>query len=67
MAFVSSVGKVHLPSTIPSHNELETDEAPEPLSEDFRKLLATITREEVDKYTTRCPHLETSQLMTEVR
>jgi len=71
VAFVSSVGKVHLPSTIapssllPSDNDQESDEAQDALSEDFRKLIATITREEVDKYTTRCPHTETSERMIE--
>ena len=68
MAFVSSVGKVHLPSTIPPplEDDKDNDEAQDALSEDFRKLIATITREEVDKYPTRCPHPETSERMTEV-
>jgi chorismate synthase len=72
VAFVSSVGKIHLPSTIappslvPSDDGEENDEVQDALSEDFRKLIATITREEVDKYTTRCPHPETSERMTEV-
>ena len=72
VAFVSSVGKVHLPSTIapsspvPSDSDQESDEAQDALSEDFRNLIATITREEVDKYATRCPHPETSERMIEV-
>ncbi|KAG6902985.1 hypothetical protein C0995_008558 [Termitomyces sp. Mi166 len=67
VAFVSSVGKIHLPSTIAptsSGNEDE-DEAQDALSEEFRNLLKTVTREEVDKYPTRCPHPETSEHMTQ--
>lgn len=68
IAFVSSVGKVHLPSTIApvSNNNDDDDDVPDALSEDFRKLLSTITREEVDKFATRCPHPETSERMTKV-
>ncbi|KAH9043797.1 chorismate synthase [Lactarius pseudohatsudake] len=53
VAFVSSVGKIHLPSTIEDS-----------LTPEFRTLLAKVTREEVDKFTTRCPHAETSERMT---
>ncbi|KAF8060952.1 chorismate synthase [Lyophyllum atratum] len=69
VAFVSSVGKIHLPSTVappslvPSGNE--DDEVEDALSEEFLNLIKTITREEVDKYTTRCPHPETSERMTQ--
>lgn len=72
VAFVSSVGKIHLPDSLapPSLTSLKgseaEDEAEDALSPEFRKLLATITREEVDKYSTRCPHQETSEKMTEV-
>lgn len=72
VAFVSSVGKIHLPDSLapPSLTTLkggeDDDEAEDALSPEFRKLLATITREEVDKYTTRCPHAETSERMTQV-
>ena len=72
VAFVSSVGKIHLPDALapPSLTALkggeDDDEAEDALSPEFRQLLATITREEVDKYTTRCPHLETSEKMTQV-
>jgi chorismate synthase len=62
VAFVSSVGKVHLPSFVPN----AVDEAEDALSPEFRALLATVTREEVDKFPTRCPHPETSEHMTEV-
>lgn len=71
VAFVSSVGKIHLPSTVdpPSvsaTNADEDDTAQDALSPEFIKLLSTITREEVDKYLTRCPHPETSERMTKV-
>jgi len=72
VAFVSSVGKIHLPDSLapPSLTTLEggeeDDEVEDALSPEFRKLLTTITREEVDKYTTRCPHQETSEKMTQV-
>lgn len=45
----------------------DPDFAEDALSPEYVKLLKTITREEVDKYTTRCPHGETSEKMTEVR
>jgi len=70
VAFVSSVGKVRLPSSIvrPTKNvdedEDNEDEAEDALSPEFRTLLATVTREEVDKFQTRCPHPETSERMT---
>ena len=72
IAFVSSVGKIRLPDSLapPSLTNLkgdeDEDEAEDALSPSFKKLLATITREEVDKYPTRCPHQETSDRMTQV-
>ncbi|KAF9471305.1 chorismate synthase [Pholiota conissans] len=69
VAFVSSVGKVHLPSTLapPTLTRQNTDEdddkAEDALSKDFIHLLSTVTREEVDKLPTRCPHPETSERM----
>ncbi|KAJ6573932.1 chorismate synthase [Mycena vulgaris] len=64
VAFVSSVGKVHLPVTVgaPSVDD-ENDDAPEPMSEEFRQLLATVSRADVDKHATRCPHPETADRM----
>ncbi|KAK7688089.1 hypothetical protein QCA50_008459 [Cerrena zonata] len=67
VAFVSSVGKVRLPSIVspPSQVAEEDDDVVEDaLSEEFVNLLKTITREEVDKFPTRCPHAETSEKMT---
>ncbi|KAF5377164.1 hypothetical protein D9615_006410 [Tricholomella constricta] len=70
VAFVSSVGKIHLPSSVapPSlvaSGDEDDDEAQDALSEEFRHLIKTITREEVDKFSTRCPHPETSERMTQ--
>jgi chorismate synthase len=65
VGFVSSVGKVHLPSTIASANNEDNDEAQDALSEEFQQLLKTVSRETVDKYPTRCPHEETSEKMTQ--
>ena len=71
VAFVSSVGKVHLPANVapPSLTPLNDDNddaAEDALSKDFVALLANITREQVDKHPTKCPHLETAERMTEV-
>jgi hypothetical protein len=44
----------------------DNDETEDALSPEFRVLLATVTREEVDKFPTRCPHPETSDRMTKV-
>ncbi|KAJ7356696.1 chorismate synthase [Mycena albidolilacea] len=62
IAFVSSVGKIHIPVSAAAADD-ESDDAPEPLSEEFRKLLATVSREEVDKHATRCPHPESAERM----
>ncbi|KAF5382232.1 hypothetical protein D9757_008950 [Collybiopsis confluens] len=68
VAFVSSVGKITIPSTDihapSSSNDDDDDDVQDALSENFRKLLATVTREQVDKETTRCPHPETAERMT---
>lgn len=69
VAFVSSVGKIHLPSNVapPAVNgDEDSDDVADALTPEFRELLATITREEVDKHPTRCPHLETAERMTKV-
>jgi chorismate synthase len=70
IAFVSSVGKVHLPATVappslvPTDGIEDNDDVPDALSAEFRQLLATVTRAGVDKHPTRCPHLETAERMT---
>jgi chorismate synthase len=58
VAFVSSVGKIHMGT---SSSE---DEA---LDEEYLQLLKTVTREDVDKNLIRCPHAATAALMEEVR
>lgn len=54
-----------MPST--TNEGEDNDEIDDALTPEFRTLLATLTREEVDKFTTRCPHVETSERMTQVR
>lgn len=72
VAFVSSVGKVHLPaavappSLVPADGNEDNDDAADALSSEFRQLLATVTRAEVDKHLTRCPHPETAERMAKV-
>ncbi|KIR96391.1 chorismate synthase [Cryptococcus deuterogattii 2001/935-1] len=56
VAFVASVGKVALPFA---------DEEDEVLGKEYMDLVKTVTREEVDKEITRCPHKETSKKMEE--
>ena len=72
VAFVSSVGKISIPSTqsaktlsgeAPSEDDDETEDA---LTPEFRELLRTVTRELVDGHLTRCPHPETAERMTQV-
>ena len=70
VAFVSSVGKIKLPafaSPAPQVASNDDDTVEDVLSPEFVHLLKTITREEVDKQPTRCPHAETAELMTKVR
>lgn len=67
VAFVSSVGKIRLPSLVPRATAEDDDAAEDALTPEFRTLLATVTREDVDRYPTRCPHAATSERMIEVR
>ncbi|PSR71115.1 hypothetical protein PHLCEN_2v12961 [Hermanssonia centrifuga] len=67
IAFVSSVGKINLPTIVspPSQVSPDDDDAVEDaLSTEFVQLLKTITREQVDAQPTRCPHPETAERMT---
>jgi chorismate synthase len=72
VAFVSSVGKVHLPasvappSLVPTDGDEENDDVQDALSPEFTTLLSSITRQEVDQHPTRCPHAETAERMTKV-
>ncbi|RXW19404.1 hypothetical protein EST38_g6450 [Candolleomyces aberdarensis] len=71
VAFVSSVGKIHLPALLsppsltPSDDNEDNDNVDDAISEEFRSLLTTITRDEVDKHPTRCPHSQTAEKMTQ--
>ncbi|KAJ3824348.1 chorismate synthase [Lentinula raphanica] len=67
VAFVSSVGKINIPFSIPSSSPSNEDEddVEDALSEEFRNLLATVTRDQVDRHATRCPHPETAERMTQ--
>ncbi|KAG9080041.1 hypothetical protein FRC06_007139 [Ceratobasidium sp. 370] len=67
VAFVASVGKIHIPTSVgaTASDSADPDYAEDALSSEYIKLLQTITREEVDKYPTRCPHQETSEKMTQ--
>lgn len=56
VAFVSGVGKVGLPF----------DDGEDIVGKEYLKLVAGVSREEVDKELTRCPHRETSAKMEEV-
>ncbi|KAL7416212.1 chorismate synthase [Mrakia frigida] len=60
VAFVSSVGKIHLPAFSTATGNEEDDE---PLSKEYVQLLNTVTREIVDKEMVRCPNREIAQLM----
>ncbi|KAI0369916.1 chorismate synthase [Pilatotrama ljubarskyi] len=67
VAFVSSVGKVHLPSALSPPSQVPEDDddtVEDALSPEFVELLRTVTREQVDAQPTRCPHPETSERMT---
>ncbi|CDO71766.1 hypothetical protein BN946_scf184920.g50 [Trametes cinnabarina] len=66
VAFVSSVGKVSLPSAVSPPSQVpegEDDVVEDALSPEFVELLRTVTREKVDAQPTRCPHAETSERM----
>lgn len=71
VAFVASVGKIHLPSSVappslapPDANE-ENDDSEDALSPEFVHLLKTVTRDAVDENPTRCPHPPTAERMTQ--
>lgn len=57
VAFVGSVGKITLPWKVEGASDEEV------LSNEYMNLINTVTREEVDKELTRCPHAETSAKM----
>lgn len=57
VAFVSGVGKIGLPFQ---------DGEEEVMSKELMRLVGQVSREEVDKELTRCPHKETSAKMQDV-
>lgn len=71
VAFVSSVGRVQLPSAVSPPSQVSADDdddvVEDALSPEFVELLKTVSREQVDAQITRCPHAETSERMTQVR
>ncbi|KAM0755095.1 chorismate synthase [Meredithblackwellia eburnea MCA 4105] len=56
VAFVSSVGSIHMPTS-------KTDDGD--VDEEYLTFLDGITRETVDKNNIRCPHVESAKLMEE--
>ena len=69
VAFVSSVGKIKLPSEVTPTSQVvdeEDDTVEDVLSPEYVTLLKTVTRAQVDAHPTRCPHLGTAEKMTKV-
>ena len=58
VAFVSSVGKIHMPTSKSEDEDID---------EDYLNFLSGLTRETVDQNAIRCPDLGTASLMEEVR
>lgn len=75
VAFVSSVGKVHMPSSTAIAKEIngqaqdddENDESEELQSQEYIDLLNTVTREQVDASQVRCPDEKSTERMVKVR
>lgn len=66
VAFVSSVGNVHLPAAIaPAPGTEDEDATADAHSPEFVKLLETVSRAQVDQHATRCPHPETAERMVQ--
>jgi len=70
VGFTSSVGKITIPST-PSPTSVSStapsvvdEDAEEALSPEFREILSTVTRAQVDANPTRCPHAATAEKIT---
>ncbi len=66
VAFVSSVGKIHMPSCTISSTSEDEDHVDDVLSPEYINILRTVTREQVDEDITRCPHIETREKMRAV-
>lgn len=63
VAFVSSVGKIKVPSTSPQSTDELDDDIESPISVEYLKMLNDVTREQVDQSLVRCPHTETAKKM----
>ncbi|GAA96747.1 uncharacterized protein L969DRAFT_90679 [Mixia osmundae IAM 14324] len=77
VAFVSSVGKVHIPYLASTSHAAsgqtvdligggeEEDDADELLTKEYMDMLSKVTREQVDQNNIRCPHPEAAKRMEE--
>ncbi|KAJ9102236.1 hypothetical protein QFC19_004780 [Naganishia cerealis] len=63
VAFVGQVGKVKIPFRKADPSQVDMQDDDEVLSEEYVNLINTVTREQVDKTITRCPHPDTSARM----
>jgi chorismate synthase len=63
VAFVSSVGKIKVPSTSPQSTDELDDDVESPISIAYLDMLHGITRQTVDESLVRCPHPETASKM----
>ncbi|KAG8945074.1 hypothetical protein FRC04_001235 [Tulasnella sp. 424] len=63
VAFVSSVGRISIPSTTISSTKEDEDHVDDVLNPEYIQLLKTVTREKVDEDITRCPHADTREAM----
>jgi len=75
VAFVSSVGKIHLPTTVGDkkggvqangvspYGDEEDDKSEELMSEEYLNLLNTVSREQIDASQVRCPDPTTTDKM----
>ncbi|BFZ54338.1 bifunctional chorismate synthase/riboflavin reductase [NAD(P)H] aro2 [Savitreella phatthalungensis] len=63
VAFVSSVGRVKVPSVVASTDADDVDDIESPVSKEYLDMLNAITRDKVDESLVRCPHEETATKM----
>lgn len=63
VAFVSSVGQVHVPQYPAKSASDDLDESELPMSDEFLHLLNTVTRDTVDKEDVRCPDAAVAEKM----
>lgn len=63
VAFVSSVGRIKVPSTTPQGTDELDDDLESPISLEYLDMLHNVTRAQVDTSLVRCPHEETARKM----